>query len=64
MIILPMALAPQLALLFVITTGVGIVMLLHGLDEGKVRVRSRKTRRCAACGKIMRASTRCPCLDP
>jgi hypothetical protein len=58
-----MALTPQLALLCVITTGVGIVMLLHGLEEGKVRLRLRSMRRCAACGRFRRSSERCPCLD-
>jgi hypothetical protein len=54
---------PQLALLFVITTSVGVVMLMFGLEEGKVRVRSRRLDRCASCGKVVRATERCTCLD-
>jgi hypothetical protein len=57
------ALTPQFALLFVITTAVGVVMLMFGLEEGRVRVRSRRLERCAACGKVVRATERCTCLD-
>jgi hypothetical protein len=45
-------LTPQLAMLAVITTGIGFVMIRLGLGEGGLRLR-RANRRCPACGRLV-----------
>jgi hypothetical protein len=54
-------LSSGLALLYVITTAVGVVMVLRGMQEGKVRLRG--VTRCPSCGRIRNRTARCPCLD-
>jgi rRNA maturation endonuclease Nob1 len=49
-------LTPQLALLAVITSGVGFAMIRLGLAEGALRLRNAK-RRCPACGRFVEART-------
>jgi hypothetical protein len=45
-------LTPQLAMLAVITTGIGFVMIRLGLGQGQLRLR-RAERRCPACGRLV-----------
>jgi len=49
-------LTPQLALLAVITSGIGVAMIRLGLAEGALRLRHTK-RRCPACGRFVEART-------
>ncbi|HVA31776.1 MAG TPA: hypothetical protein VMU58_10960 [Gaiellaceae bacterium] len=43
-------LGPQVALVAVVTTGIGVLMIRLGLDRGAL-VRRRSPRRCPACGR-------------
>ncbi len=47
-------LTPQLAVLAVVTTGVGVVMSRLGLQFGLLEAR-RVRRRCPACGHVLQA---------
>jgi hypothetical protein len=50
-------LSPQLALLFVVTSGVGVVMLMQGLRTSLLR---RRTVRCHTCGRLRHGGV-CEC---
>jgi hypothetical protein len=56
-----MELPPELAVLYAITMGAGLAMVMRGLRAGKFKLRG--VQRCVACGKITRSPGRCSCLD-
>jgi hypothetical protein len=58
---LAVELSSGLALLYLITAAVGVLMVLFGMQEGKVRLRD--VSRCPSCGRIRSRTTRCPCVD-
>jgi hypothetical protein len=56
-----MALSPAVLLLFVVTSGVGVVMLFEGM-RSRLLVR-RATVRCPSCGRELHAGASCRCLS-
>jgi hypothetical protein len=55
-------LTPQLAMLAVITTGIGFVMMRMGLGQGLLRLR-RVNRRCPACGRLVQGRSCSHCAS-
>jgi NADH pyrophosphatase NudC (nudix superfamily) len=53
---------PQLVALFVLTTGVGFLMMLSGVQKSLLEWRQRK-RHCPACGRAIVGRT-CGCSGP
>jgi hypothetical protein len=56
-----MSLTAQVALLSILTMGVGVLMVVQGLQAGMIR--RRGVQRCAACRRLIRPYTRCSCAD-
>jgi hypothetical protein len=54
-----MSLSPYVALLYILTTGVGVVMVIGGLRT-RALVR-RSIRRCPSCGRVLRSRAGCRC---
>jgi hypothetical protein len=54
-----MSLSPGVALLYILTTGVGAAMMIGGLRM-RALVR-RSVRRCPACGRQLRSREACRC---
>lgn len=54
-------LAQHFALLSVVTTGVGVVMIRMGVGKGLLE--ARQARRCPACGRLMRTPVCRACVD-
>ncbi|HET6944413.1 MAG TPA: hypothetical protein VFI01_03610 [Gaiellaceae bacterium] len=54
-----MSLSPDVALVYILTTGVGVAMMIGGLRT-RALVR-RTTRRCPSCGRLLRSRTGCRC---
>jgi hypothetical protein len=54
-----MVLSQQVVLLFVLTCGVGVVMLLQGLSKHALE---RRTSRCPNCGRHVKPGRACDCL--
>ena len=54
-------LAQHLALLSVVTTGVGVAMIRMGVRKGLLE--ARQPRRCPACGRLMRERVCRACVD-
>lgn len=54
-----MVLDPQLTMLFVLTTGIGYLMILSGV--GKSLLEWRRARMCPSCGRDARAGCACSC---
>jgi len=55
------ALSPGIALAYVLTTGVGAVMMLAGLRTRALDLRPR--RRCPSCGRLLRSRDGCRCVS-
>jgi hypothetical protein len=51
----------HLALLSVVTTGVGAAMVQMGLNRGRLEAR-RRARRCPSCGRLMPAAVCDACV--
>jgi hypothetical protein len=56
-----MQLPPELAVVYAITMGAGLALVMRGLRVGRIKLRG--VQRCVACGRIMRRPGHCPCLD-
>jgi hypothetical protein len=54
-----MVLSQQVVLLFVLTCGVGVVMLLQGFSKHALE---RRTSRCPNCGRHVKPGRACDCL--
>ena len=57
-----MILAPELATLFLLTTGVGYLMMLAGVHKSMLQWRSRR-RACPACGRTIDGRVCGPCTS-
>ena len=57
-----MSISPDVALLYILSTGVGVVMVLGGLRT-RALVR-RSSRRCPSCSRLLRSQAACRCTDP
>lgn len=56
-----MSISPDVALLYILSTGVGVVMVLGGLrTHALVR---RSSRRCPSCGRLLRSQAACRCTS-
>jgi hypothetical protein len=56
------ALTPHLALLSIVTTGIGVAMIRMGIGRGLLAARQRP-RRCPSCGRLVRAAFCRACSD-
>jgi hypothetical protein len=58
--LLAMVLTQQMVLLFVLTCGVGVVMLVQGLSKHALE---RRASRCSNCGRDRKDGVACDCLQ-